>query len=79
MQVVLGEMRGAGVKTGARCMWDSDADSHASVEFENVSKQIKTCVNFGVCTVCNPLHFVFVSGLAVLSGHSICNLYLLIK
>lgn len=36
VQVVLGEQRGAGVKMGARCMWDSDADSYASVEYENV-------------------------------------------
>ncbi|KAK3921882.1 Tctex1 domain-containing protein 2, partial [Frankliniella fusca] len=37
VQVVLGEQRGAGVKMGARCMWDSDADSYASAEFENDS------------------------------------------
>ena len=35
VQVVLGEQRGAGVKMGARCMWDSDADSYTSAEYEN--------------------------------------------
>ncbi|XP_034241130.1 tctex1 domain-containing protein 2-like [Thrips palmi] len=35
VQVVLGEQRGAGVKMGARCMWDSDADNYASAEYEN--------------------------------------------
>lgn len=39
VQVVLGEQRGAGVKIGARCMWDSDADNYASAEYENVSSQ----------------------------------------
>ncbi|KAJ1531734.1 hypothetical protein ONE63_000397 [Megalurothrips usitatus] len=37
VQVVLGEQRAAGVKMGARCMWDSDADSYASAEYQNDS------------------------------------------
>lgn len=40
VQVVLGEQRGAGVKIGARCMWDSDADNYASAEYENVSSDL---------------------------------------
>ncbi|XP_026284120.1 dynein light chain Tctex-type protein 2B-like [Frankliniella occidentalis] len=37
VQVVLGEQRGAGVRMGARCMWDAEADSYASAEYANDS------------------------------------------
>lgn len=35
VQVLLGEMRGAGVKSGVRCIWDSDTDSYTSDIFMN--------------------------------------------
>lgn len=33
VQVIIGEMKGAGVKSGVRCVWDSDTDSYASEIF----------------------------------------------
>lgn len=36
--MVIGEQRGEGVKVGARCLWDADADSYASDVFLAVSK-----------------------------------------
>lgn len=33
VQVIIGEMRGAGVKSGVRCIWDSDTDGYASEIF----------------------------------------------
>ncbi|ROT79646.1 dynein light chain Tctex-type protein 2B [Penaeus vannamei] len=33
VNVVIGEQRGEGVKVGARCLWDADADSYASDVF----------------------------------------------
>ncbi|XP_050425371.1 dynein light chain Tctex-type protein 2B-like isoform X2 [Adelges cooleyi] len=33
VQVVLGERAGAGIKVGARCIWDSDTDTHVSDQF----------------------------------------------
>lgn len=35
VQVIVGEMRGAGVKSGVRCIWDSDTDGYASEVFMN--------------------------------------------
>nr|CAD7202385.1 unnamed protein product [Timema douglasi] len=35
VQVILGEQHGAGVKTGARCLWDADTDNYASAIFIN--------------------------------------------
>ncbi|CAH1113348.1 unnamed protein product [Psylliodes chrysocephalus] len=35
VQVIIGEMRGAGVKCGARCVWDSDVDNYTSEIFIN--------------------------------------------
>ncbi|CAG9856150.1 unnamed protein product [Phyllotreta striolata] len=35
VQVLLGEMRGAGVKCGARCVWDSEVDNYTSEIFLN--------------------------------------------
>lgn len=36
VHVVIGEQRGQGIKVGARCLWDSDADGHASDSFISV-------------------------------------------
>ncbi|CAG2054829.1 unnamed protein product [Timema podura] len=36
VQVILGEQHGAGVKTGARCLWDADTDNYASAVFLNI-------------------------------------------
>ncbi|CAG9816304.1 unnamed protein product [Phaedon cochleariae] len=33
VQVIIGEMKGAGVKSGVRCVWDSDVDSFTSEIF----------------------------------------------
>ncbi|XP_056630617.1 dynein light chain Tctex-type protein 2B-like [Diorhabda sublineata] len=35
VQVIIGEMKGAGVKSGVRCIWDSDVDSYTSEIFMN--------------------------------------------
>ncbi|XP_023022462.1 dynein light chain Tctex-type protein 2B [Leptinotarsa decemlineata] len=35
VQVILGEKKGAGVKSGVRCLWDSDVDSFTSEIFMN--------------------------------------------
>lgn len=35
VQVILGEMRGAGVKSGVRCVWDSETDGYTSEIFMN--------------------------------------------
>lgn len=35
----MGEQRGAGVRMGARCFWDAEADSYAFDKFVNVRKQ----------------------------------------
>jgi len=35
VQVVIGEQRGAGVKTTSRCLWDNDNDNWASDVFMN--------------------------------------------
>ncbi|XP_065223976.1 dynein light chain Tctex-type protein 2B-like [Planococcus citri] len=35
--VVIGEQRGAGVRSVARCLWDSATDAIASISFENNS------------------------------------------
>lgn len=35
VQVILGEMRGAGVKSGLRCVWDSETDGYTSDIFMN--------------------------------------------
>jgi len=37
VQVVLGENRGAGVRCGARCLWDQQTDKLADFKFQNVS------------------------------------------
>lgn len=39
VNVVLGEQRGAGVKTGTRCIWDAEADSYAYDNFVNVKRK----------------------------------------
>lgn len=37
VQVIIGEMKGAGVRTGARCIWDCECDAYTSEVFMNVS------------------------------------------
>ncbi|CAM9459432.1 unnamed protein product [Discosporangium mesarthrocarpum] len=37
VQVVMGEQRGAGVRMGNRCYWDTDTDNCASETFINDS------------------------------------------
>lgn len=37
VQVILGEHKGAGVKSGVRCLWDSETDGYTSDTFSNVS------------------------------------------
>ncbi|CAD5118116.1 DgyrCDS6855 [Dimorphilus gyrociliatus] len=36
VQVVIGELRGEGVKMACRCFWDSDTDNYAQDVFMNV-------------------------------------------
>lgn len=63
VQVTLGEHRGAGVKSGARCLWDAETDGYTSEIFSNVSwlfinkKNIYFAVSgynflFGCCLCC---------------------------
>ncbi|CAH0546317.1 unnamed protein product [Brassicogethes aeneus] len=35
VQVIIGEMKGAGVKSGVRCIWDSECDGYTSEIFMN--------------------------------------------
>lgn len=37
VQVIIGEQRGAGLKSGVKCIWDSETDNFASEVFMNVS------------------------------------------
>lgn len=37
VQVILGERKGAGIRSAVRCIWDSDVDSYTSDIFTNVS------------------------------------------
>jgi len=36
VQVVIGEMRGEGVRMGCRCFWDADTDNYADESYRNV-------------------------------------------
>lgn len=36
VNVMLGEIKGAGVKIHTRCIWDAEADSYAHSNFKNV-------------------------------------------
>lgn len=36
VQVIIGELKGAGVKCGVRCLWDSETDGYTSDTFMNV-------------------------------------------
>lgn len=36
-QVVIGELKGAGVKCGVRCLWDAETDGYTSDIFINVN------------------------------------------
>lgn len=38
VQVTIGELKGAGVKAGVRCLWDSETDSYTSDLFMNVNE-----------------------------------------
>lgn len=42
VQVMIGEMRGAGVRCGCRCLWDQNTDKLAEVNFKNVETSINT-------------------------------------
>ena len=44
VQVVLGQVRQQGVKVASRCLWDADADNHASYTFENVRDALAAVV-----------------------------------
>ena len=44
VQVVLGERREQGVRSGTRCFWDSSTDNQASETFVNVSGR-SVCLN----------------------------------
>ncbi|XP_022920275.1 dynein light chain Tctex-type protein 2B-like [Onthophagus taurus] len=35
VQVTIGEIKGAGVKAGVRCLWDAETDSYTSEQFIN--------------------------------------------
>ncbi|KOO21044.1 tctex1 domain-containing protein 2, partial [Chrysochromulina tobinii] len=37
VQVVIGEMRGEGVRMGCRCFWDADTDNYADESYRNDS------------------------------------------
>lgn len=37
VQVLIGEQRGAGVRSGLKCIWDSETDNFACETFTNVS------------------------------------------
>lgn len=37
VQVIMGELKGAGIKCGVRCIWDSETDGYTSDTFMNVS------------------------------------------
>ncbi|GAB5362704.1 hypothetical protein AAMO2058_000820800 [Amorphochlora amoebiformis] len=47
VQVVLGENKGAGVRMGCRCFWDSQTDRLAKEEYSN-DDLWAVCVAFGV-------------------------------
>ncbi|XP_077296155.1 dynein light chain Tctex-type protein 2B-like isoform X2 [Arctopsyche grandis] len=47
VQVILGEVRGAGIKSGMRCIWDSECDNFTSDMFQNDSLFCHTTV-YGV-------------------------------
>ena len=36
VQVIIGEMKGAGVRCGCRCLWDQQTDKVAEATFQNV-------------------------------------------
>ena len=37
VQVMIGEQRGQGIRTGTRAFWDNDTDNYASESFSNDS------------------------------------------
>lgn len=41
VQVVVGQQRGAGVRMGSRCLWDSVTDNKASETLVNVSAALR--------------------------------------
>lgn len=70
VQVILGEMKGAGVKSGVRCVWDSDTDGYASDIFMNV-------INLKLLLI---IHFQTISvlGYYILCYNSFCCIFILI-
>lgn len=75
VQVYIGEQRGAGVRCGAKCVWDSETDNYASDMFMNVCN---TCVLISLPTVTYYVCF-HVAGVTVLCGRCIRHILLLIK
>lgn len=41
VQVTIGELKGAGVKSGVRCLWDSETDAYTSDFFMNVRLSVE--------------------------------------
>lgn len=39
-QVVIGELKGGGVKCGVRCLWDAETDGYTSEIFMNVRNAV---------------------------------------
>lgn len=50
VSITLGEIRGQGVKTAAKCWWDGDTDAMATYTFTNVIKLMQDSL-FCVATV----------------------------
>lgn len=67
VQVVMGEMRGAGVKSGVRCVWDAETDGYTSDVFINVS--------YCKITVC--VLIILFLGHYILCGCRVCRLFVL--
>jgi hypothetical protein len=47
VQVFIGEMKGAGVRVGCRCLWDAQTDKVAQETFQNESI-FAVAVAFGI-------------------------------
>lgn len=56
VQVYIGEQRGAGVRCGAKCVWDSETDNYASDMFMNVCN---ACVFTNITTYCYIFYTMF--------------------
>lgn len=46
VQSVVGEMKGAGIRVGARCLWDMQCDQLAEYNYQNVSpRQMRSVIS----------------------------------